>query len=99
MTLTGKIKVPLDLPKANAGWSGKYWWSDIVFVNFDLNKTCRNRDFCIHTNDNGTDKYAVNRFNKITLKNVNESSVVRYEDLPENKFISLDKCGNFTCQA
>lgn len=99
VTLLGKIKTPMDNPKTEQSWDGDMKWTNLAYVNFNPQTNCSTKDFSIHTNSKVTDKYAINTFSQIKLKNVDlDNSVIYFKPLPDSNIV-VELCGWFQCSA
>jgi hypothetical protein len=101
VSISSKIKTPLDNPKEDQAWGGTFKWKGLKYVNFkpDSTGTCWKKDYALGTNDMVTDKYAIQLFEDITMENVDlAESIVRFKPLPDS-LINVEKCGWFQCSA
>ena len=97
VSLTSKMKTALDNPKGTQAWGGEFYWNNNAYINFQQSGC--NNNFCLYTNDAVTDKYAINTYENIKLKNVDiDNSVVWMNPRPESD-IAVESCGWFVCSA
>lgn len=95
ITLTSKVKTPMDNPKEEQAWGGTFSWQDISYVNFlSSNHPCHFTDYVTKSNSGVTDKYAINDFKGLKLTNVEDNCIVQFTKLPDS-LINVENCGWF----
>lgn len=88
---------PQHLQFSDAAYSGRNFFDNLQFINFDSPKDdCGNRLRILGLNPTAPDIVHPSKFTNTIFNNVHEDAVV-YLDAPDPGWADPDKCGSFPC--
>jgi len=97
ITLTAKIKFPLNAQRANSNVLGMQYVNNIEFMNFNSNPKCTGRqDYAISSNPHSPDYQLPQTFTKIKFTNVNSENLIYMHD-PDPRWLNEEDCVDWNC--